>query len=45
MPFCTFSWEGGSVVLGDATPDPELRQVDEDTFVILQELLLPGCSY
>lgn len=36
MPFCTFSWEGGSVVLGDATPDPELRQVDEDTFVILK---------
>jgi hypothetical protein len=36
MPFRTFSWEGGSVVLGDATPDPELRQVDEDTFVILK---------
>jgi len=36
MPFRTFSWESGSVVLGDATPDPELRQVDEDTFVILK---------
>lgn len=36
MPFRTFSWEGGSVVLGDATPDPELRQVDDDTFVILK---------
>ena len=25
-----------SFVLGDRTPDPELRQVDEDTFVLLR---------
>ena len=36
MPFHTLGRENGSVVLGDATPDPELRQVDEDTFVILK---------
>ena len=36
MPFRTFAWEDGSVVLGDRTPDPELRQVDEDTFLILR---------
>jgi len=36
MPFRTFTWENGAVVLGDGTPDPELRQVDEDAFVILR---------
>jgi hypothetical protein len=36
MPFHALSRENGSVVLGKATPDPELRQVDEDTFVILK---------
>jgi hypothetical protein len=36
MPFRTLTWEDGSAVLGDRTPDPELRQVDEDTFVILR---------
>ena len=36
MPFHTLGRDNGSVVLGDATPDPELRQVDEDTFVILK---------
>jgi hypothetical protein len=36
MPFRTFAWKDGSVGLGDRTPDPELRQVDEDTFVILR---------
>jgi hypothetical protein len=36
MPFRTFAWSDGSVVLEDRTPDPELRQVDEDTFVILR---------
>lgn len=35
MPFRTFTWEHGSVALGDRTPDPELRQVDEDAFVVL----------
>jgi Protein of unknown function (DUF1353) len=36
MPFRTYTVTSGSVVLGDRTPDPELRQVDEDTFVILR---------
>ena len=36
MPFRTFTWENGSAVLGDRTPDPELRQIDEDTFVLLR---------
>jgi Protein of unknown function (DUF1353) len=36
MPFRTFTWQNGSLVLGDRTPDPELRQVDEDAFVILR---------
>ena len=30
MPFKTFTWEDGSVKLGRTTPDPELRQIDED---------------
>ena len=36
MPFRTFTWENGSAVPGDRTPDPELRQIDEDTFVLLR---------
>ena len=36
MPFRTLTWEEGSVAVGDRTPDPELRQIDEDTFVILR---------
>jgi hypothetical protein len=36
MPFRTFTVENGSFVLGDQTPDPELRQVDDATFVILR---------
>jgi Protein of unknown function (DUF1353) len=36
MPFRTFAWENGSLVPGDRTPDPELRQIDEDTFVLLR---------
>jgi hypothetical protein len=36
MPFKTFTWQNGTLVLGDSTPDPELRQVDEDAFVILR---------
>ena len=36
MPFHTLTWEEGSVAVGDRTPDPELRQIDEDTFVILR---------
>jgi hypothetical protein len=36
MPFRTFRWENGQPALGNATPDPELRQLDEDTFLILK---------
>ena len=36
MPFRSFSWENGQPTLGNKTPDPELRQVDEDTFLILK---------
>ena len=36
MPFRTFTWEDGSVTLGRSTPDPELRQVDDEQFVILE---------
>lgn len=36
MPFRTFTWQNGSLELGDRTPDPELRQVDEDEFVLVK---------
>ena len=36
MPFRTYTVEGGSFAVGDRTPDPELRQVDDDSFVILR---------
>lgn len=36
MPFKTFHIEDGKLKLGNQTPDPELRQIDEDSFVILK---------
>jgi Protein of unknown function (DUF1353) len=36
VPFRTFEWEDGELKLGRQTPDPELRQTDETSFVILK---------
>jgi Protein of unknown function (DUF1353) len=36
MPFRTYTWEQGELKLGTATPDPELRQIDKDSFLILK---------
>jgi hypothetical protein len=36
MPFRTFTWEQGELKLGEKTPDPELRQIDKDSFLILK---------
>ena len=36
MPFKTFQWAGDYLDLVDQEPDPELRQTDDNSFVILE---------
>ncbi|HSI97037.1 MAG TPA: DUF1353 domain-containing protein [Gaiellaceae bacterium] len=36
MPFRTFTWSNERLIVGGRTPDPELRQVDKDSFLILR---------
>ena len=36
MPFRTFTWSNGKLEVGRDTPDPELRQIDANTFFILK---------
>ena len=44
MPFRTFTVEDGSFSVVDRTPDPELRQVDDDSFVILRSFCYRAAS-
>src|SRR5438034_368993 len=44
MPFRTFSWEHGGLVLGDRTPDPELRQLDAKTFELVESFCYAAVS-